>query len=251
MGLWTKLHAITVLPAFAVFIIVAIVIGRLLKGKDERFKRIPLQIITGILLVLEIMKQIDAARDGYDLYALPFHYCSLFLYLLPLHSFYHGKYRRVTDTAAFGCLSSLFLFMLVMPAIVYGEGSISDFANSFTSFHTVVFHNLVCLYFLLTISLGLYELDTKRDMKILAITLGIYVVIAAVLSHTLKVNFHNLYRCNLGFVEELRLAMIDAIGGWAQLIYVVALFILTILFAYAAYFLTVPVIRLINKRKSK
>ncbi len=249
MGLWTKMHLLTVPPAFIIFIIIALVVGRLLKDKPEKIRLIPLQIITVILLVLELMKQINAAKGGYDLYALPFHYCSLFLYLLPLHSFYHGKYRHLTDTAAFGCLCSLFLFMLVMPAIVYGDGAISDFTGSFSSFHTVVFHNLVCLYFLLTLSLGLYSLDTKRDMKVLAIFLGIYVAIAAVLSNTIKVNFHNLYECNLGIVEQIREAMLAKIGWWAQLIYDVALFILTILFAYAAYFLTVLAIRLVKRIK--
>ncbi|MBQ8374106.1 MAG: YwaF family protein [Clostridia bacterium] len=265
MGLWTELHFYTVIPAFIVFIIVAVFMGKALKDKSEKAKYLPLQIITVILLVLELAKQVIHIINGYDMYALPFHYCSLFLYLLPLHSFYRGKHKQTVDTATFGCCSSLFFFMLVMPAIVYGDGNIKEFfdifafsggsmgefTSAFLSFHTVVFHNLVCLYFLLMVALKMYEMNTKRDLKVLGVFLGYYVVIAALLANVLQVNFHNLYRCNLGFVEELRQAMIAQIGTVGHLIYLVALFVLTILFAYAAYFTVKGVLWLINKIASK
>ena len=239
---------ITILVLLGISILAAKTLGKC----KTQIKYIPLQIITVILLVLEVMKQINAAKSGtYDMYALPFHYCSLFLYLLPLHSFYHGKYSRVTDTAAFACLASLFFDMFIMPENIYSSSCILDLFGSFSNFHTVVFHNLVLLYFMLTIALRLYKIDTKHDMKVMTVFLAIYVTIAAILSYTLKVNFHNLYRCNIGFIEDVRLAVVDAIGVFGTILYVVLLFILTILFAYAAYFLTRLIIKVVDKISGK
>ena len=252
MGLWTKEHFFVIMPSFIVFIIFAVILGKLLKGKSEKTKYIPLQIITIILLALEFMKQGYNMKDGgYDLYALPFHYCSLFLYLLPFHSFYKGKYKKITDAVSLSCLASLYLFMLVMPDVVFSAGNIIGFSDNFSNFHTVTFHLLVCLYFTLMLSLKLYKFDVKHDMKITAIFLAIYVIIATILSFSLKVNFHNLYKCNLGMVEDIRLAMMDAIGIFGHIIYVIVLFFLTILFAYAAYFATKGILKLISKLSNK
>lgn len=252
MGLWTKEHFYLIIPSFIVFIIFAVFLGKLLKDKSEKTKYLPLQIITLVLLALEFMKQgYNIKDDGYDLYALPFHYCSLFLYLLPFHSFYKGKYKKITDTVSLVCLASLFLFMLVMPDVVFSASNITGCFDTFSSFHTVVFHLLVCLYFVLTLSLKLYQFDTKKDLKIVAIFLAIYVIIATILSFSLKVNFHNLYKCNLGMVEDIRLAVMNAIGIFGHIIYVIILFFLTILFAYAAYFATKGILKLISKIPSK
>ena len=79
MGLWTWTHFYTVIPAFIVFIIAAFVVGKLMKNKSEKIKYIPLQVITVLLLGLEVGKQIVSLDGGYNMYSLPFHYCSLFL----------------------------------------------------------------------------------------------------------------------------------------------------------------------------
>lgn len=252
MGLWTVEHAYTVLPAIAIYIVVSIFIARLLKGKSEKVRYIPFQIMATVILILEVIKQIyNIGENGYDLYALPFHYCSLFLYLLPLHSFYKGKYKDYVDTATFGTCSSLFFFMLVMPAIVYGEGAIRDFTNSFSSFHTVIFHNIVLFYFTLMVAMRMYKTNTKKDLKVLAVFLSIYLVIAITLSQTLQVNFHNLYKCNLGMVEDIRLMMINSIGWVGQAIYLAVLSVMTILFAYLAYFIVKGGLKLIDKLNKK
>ncbi len=252
MGLWTKEHFYLIMPSFVIFIAIAVLLGKALKNKSEKTRYLPLQIITIILLALEFMKQGYNIKDsGYDQYALPFHYCSLFLYLLPLHSFYKGKYKKVTDAISLSCLASLFLFMLVMPAVVFGAGNIVGYSKNFSNFHTVTFHLLVCLYFLLSLTLTPYEFNVKKDIKFTAIFLAIYVIIATIMSFSLKVNFHNLYKCNLGMVEDVRLALMAKIGIFGHILYVIVMFFLTILFAFAAYFATKGILKLINKLTSK
>ena len=100
---------------------------------------------------------------------------------------------------------------------------------------------------MLTIAFRLYEFNTKRDMAVMGVFLAIYVVIAATLSYTLKVNFHNLYQCNIAFVEEFRQSVIQAIGIFGIILYVCIMFVLTILFAYASYFLARLVIKIVDK----
>ena len=100
---------------------------------------------------------------------------------------------------------------------------------------------------MLTIAFKLYDFNTKRDMAVMGVFLAIYVVIAAILSYTLKVNFHNLYQCNIAFVEEFRQSVIQATGIFGIILYVCIMFVLTILFAYASYFLAKLVIKGIEK----
>ena len=249
MGLWTLTHLYQILPTFLILAVVAGVAAIFFNKLNKSIRYIPLQVIAIALLVLEVIKQIEAvdANGVYNLYSLPFHYCSLFLFLLPIHSFYHGKYSRFTDAATFGCLASLMLDMLIMPAGIYSDENIINYFTSFGHFHTVTFHNLVVFYFMLTIAFRLYEFNTKRDMAVMGVFLAIYVVIAAILSYTLKVNFHNLYQCNIAFVEEFRQSVIQAIGIFGIILYVCIMFVLTILFAYASYFLARLVIKIVDK----
>ena len=249
MGLWTTTHFYQIIPTFIILAIISFIAAKTLGKCKDSVKYIPLKVISVILLVLEVMKKINSfGPDGYNLYSLPFHYCSLFLYLLPFHAFYRGRFSHITDTAAFGCLASLMLDMLLMPAVIYSDGNIKNFFGSFSDFHTVTFHNLVVFYFMLTIALKLYDMKPKRDMKIMGGFLAVYVTVAAILSYSLKVNFHNLYECNIAFIENVRLAIVDALGIFGTILYVAILFVLTILFSYAAYFLARLVIKLIHKQ---
>ena len=251
MGLWTLTHLYQILPTFLVFAVLSFVAAKTLGRLDKKYRYIPLQVIAVSLLVLEVMKQINAARDGsYDLYALPFHYCSLFLYFLPIHAFYHGKHSHITDAISFGCLASMTLEMIIMPAVIYSDGNIKNFFGSFGDFHTVAFHNLVVLYLMLTVALRLYEFRTRHDMKVMSIGLGIYVAIATIMSYTLKVNFHNLYKCNIDFIENVRLAIVEGIGILGTILYVCIMFVLTILFAFAAYFLARLIIKSFKKQEN-
>lgn len=249
MGLWSKWHAISILPTQAFFLLAAIGLGLLLKNKSEKVKFIPLQIIAVIIVLMEIGKQINSAIGGYDLYALPFHYCSLFLYILPIHSFYKGKYKSYTDAVSFGCLASLLLFMLVAPTVVYSGDNVLNFFGSYGDFHTVAFHNIVCFYFFLTLTLNSYgERKVKKDFIVLAIFLGVYVAFATFLSHTLQVNFQNLLHCNLAALENVRVALVGAVGNFVgYAIYTVVIFVGTILFAYLSYYLTTLILSLVAK----
>ena len=248
--LWTRLHAITILPALVVFIALGVLLAKLLKGKSDKIRYIPFQVIAAALLVLEAMKQYSSIRTGdYDLYFLPFHFCSLFLFVLPLHSFYKGKGKRVIDTITFACCSSMTFFMLVMPSIIYSDGAIATMSSEFISFHTVVFHNLVCLYFILAVAMRMFEFNPKSDIKVILIFMCSFQTVCAIIANSMKVNYHNLLRCNLAPVETIRQSLVDSLGWGGQLIYIVVLSAVTVAFICMTYYLTRLILKGIDKLK--
>lgn len=253
MGLWSITHFWGIIPAFIVFAVIAVVLGFTLKNKDERIKIWILRGFAILIIALEIMKQkYSYFRDGgYDFYSLPFHYCSLFLYLLPLHSFSTGKLRKFINGITFGTTASLFLFFLIVPTVLYPAGAITSYFESFSSFHTVTFHHLVVLYLFLAIAFKQFDLSFKKDFPIMAIFLSAYVIVATILSYALKVNYQNILKCNLDAIENIRLMMINAIGGFGQAIYIFVLFIMTTIFGYIAYSLVYLFYNFVITRKKK
>ena len=237
MGLWTLTNFYAIIPAFIVFVGIAILLGFLLKNKSEETKLLPLRIIACAIVLLEIAKQLISISKGYDLYHIPFHYCSLFIYLLPLHAFSFGKVKKYVDGITFATCSSLFLFFLIVPTILYPEGAITNVAESFFDFHTVAFHHLVVLYLFIAIALKQFKLNIKIDFPVIAIVLSAYVIVATILSYTLKVNFQNLRQCNMEAIDNIRIAMNEAVGWLGQAAYIFILLIMTTLFGYLAYFL--------------
>ena len=64
MELWSDLHLKTLLPAFFVFASISIFLGIWLSKKDESIRLIPIKILSVILVLLEIAKQIYAIAIG-------------------------------------------------------------------------------------------------------------------------------------------------------------------------------------------
>lgn len=237
MQLWTELHLKTLIPTFIFEIIISIILGYLLKNKNYEIKMIPIKIISIILLLLECVKQIYSFNNGYDLYHIPLHFCSLFLYFLPLMAFYRGKYKDFINSFTVICCAMLYVFMIIYPNMVYGEGSILNFNKGFLAFHTVIFHNLVCFAFTLMITLSLYKVDTKKDTKYIFWGYLIYSVIAAIFAQILKTNYNGFYKCNVEFIDNIRLGLIQNIGWLGQLVFVSVAILIIILFGYACYWL--------------
>ena len=245
--MWTKWHFYTIIPTFIVLIGLAILVAYLLRNKSEKVRVLPFQIMAVALLAFEIAKQIyNIDDDGYNLYALPFHYCSLFLYIYPLHAFYKGKHKQTVDTLAFSCGAALFFFMLVMPAVVYSDGNIQNYFKTFDSFHTVTFHSYVCFCFFLMVAMRMYKMDIVRDLKVIAVTFGGFVLLGTAMSYAFNTNFQNLLHCNLAPAEEVRVALVESIGWFGQALYILVLFVLTIVFTQIAYFAVGGLLRLIE-----
>ena len=72
--MWSKLHAVTLIPSFVVMVIIGILLRLWLGKKDEKYRLIPIQVVGVVLFAIEVVKQILAIVNGYDWYTLPFHF---------------------------------------------------------------------------------------------------------------------------------------------------------------------------------
>ena len=247
--MWTKLHLITIFPTFLVLGILTFLLWKWLKDKDEKFKLIPIKIIAIILVVIEIIKQIDAALDvnGYRLRALPLFYCSLFLYLYPIMAFYNGKHKNAVRNLTLCSGTALIALMLIMPRYIYLDSNITNFFVDYASFHTVFFHNLVVFGTFIIFTLNLYDINPNRDYLQVCSFYFAYCIIVAPIANLLKTNFHYFYTNTVGFVEAIRQQWVADLGHFlGQTCYVLTSTVLTIAFSMAMYCLLYGIVKLKN-----
>ncbi len=235
MQLWTPEHTKTLLPALVVMLAISVALHIFLKHKSLRVRLIPIQVVAVALVILEILKQVISFSKGYDLYHIPLHFCSLVLFALPTFAFYRGKYARQVASIAVGFTSAVFVLTSIYPALIYSAWDIQNYCQSFFAFHTVTFHNLAMFAFMLIVALDLYR-PRKGDWKYPVFFIGGYCIVAAIVSHLIDTNFNNLYRCNVEPLENVRLAMVDAIGYVpTQIAYVLIVTCLDMVFTLGAY----------------
>ena len=235
MQLWTYEHAVTLLPSVAVMVAVAYILRYFLGNKPLSIRLIPIQVISVILIAIEVGKQIDSFANGYDLYRIPLHFCSLVLFMLPIMAFYEGKHQaRIMGITSSLCFSVLIL-MLIYPSLIYSDSDVRDFFSSYIAFHTVTFHTLVLFAAILIVALDLY-VPPKGVRKTILLFIVVYCVIASVMAQLLETNFNNFYSCNVPPLETVRVNMQSILGyGLTQFIYVLIVTLLDIGFVQGAY----------------
>ena len=251
MQLWTPEHIKTVIPATIAMIVVAIILRLTIGKKSEAVRFIPFQIVAVALFVLEIAKQAYQLSTGYDVYSLPFHFCSLFIFLPITMAFYRGKHdQKVRAITTMAC-AALFMFMMIYPDLIYGAGNILAVKTDLMSFHTVVFHNLAMFEFILIIALNLYTPNAKRDMKVLLIFFTVYCLFEAIMANVLDTNFNSMYYCAIPPIESLRLTLHGALGSFfGQTLYCLGVTIGDLLFVSLGYWIFRLIVLIINKISS-
>lgn len=231
MGLWTKEHALTLLPAVAVMILAAVLLRRWLIKKEEKWRMLPIQIIAVLLVALELGKQGVHLARGYDLYALPFHVCSLALFMVPVMAFYRGKYAYTLRSIATVICTAISLLLLIYPSLIYSADNVRNFFHGFLDFHTVAFHNLVIFAFFLILALDLHVPRGKGDAKAVVWFHVGFCLVSATMATVLKTNYANFYECNIPVFEAIREDLQPVLGYWpTQLIYIAILSVLTVAF---------------------
>lgn len=235
MELWTPEHIRTLLPSLGVMLLVAVALRILLINKPLKIRLIPFQVLACIIVALEIGKQGLSLAQGYDLYYLPFHFCSLFIFVLPAMSFYKGKHTQTVYAITAGVSAAMFLLMLIYPNLIYGANNILAYTDEYISFHTVTFHNIVMMEFLLIL---LLELHTPANCELRALTfftIG-FCVVAATMAQLLKTNYANFYSCNIPVLEAVKNTMVGVLGAfWTQVLYVLIVATLHVLFVMMSY----------------
>ena len=210
---------------------------------------IPMKVLAVAIVLLEIGKQVVSAQGEYNLYSIPLHFCSLFIFMLPAFAFYRGKGYRTVGGITAGLCASVLALMLIYPNLIYSAGNIEAYFKDFMSFHTVTFHNIVMLAFILIPALELHEPQPKGEsMAVVWFMVG-FCLISSVMAQILKTNYANFYQCNIPVFEQLRLSMQGVLGTVVtQILYVLIVSVLTILFTLAFYRLYRLLCKAIKKR---
>lgn len=251
MELWTKEHLFTLVPATIIMIVISFVLKLLIGKKDIRIRMIPFQVLAVILFLIEIGKQIVSFDGGYDLYSLPFHFCSLFIFMLPLMAFYRGKYEHQVRVVTASICASVFLLMMIYPALIYSADNIKQYFTDYLSFHTVTFHNIVIFEFFLIVALGLAPAGEKGEQKAIIAFMTVFGAVAGIMAQILKTNYANMYSCNIPPLESVRLFMQGILGyALTQIIYVIIVATLQILFTLMAYWFYRLLCPIINKKSA-
>ncbi len=236
MTLWTLEHAKTLLPALVVMLVLAWVLQRIIGNKSHKLRMLPIQIIACLLVLLEIGKQAVSLAHGYDLYHLPFHFCSLFIFMLPVMAFYKGKYKQTVYAITASLCMAVSVLMVIYPALIYSDANIREFFTNYISFHTVAFHNLVMLAAILIPMLKVHEPAKKGEHKAIIFFMLGFCSVSAVMAQLLKTNFNNFYRCNIPPLETVRQIVETACGAVpAMLMYVLIVTVLDVLFVLGSY----------------
>ena len=165
MELWTSAHAQTFLPALAGMIVLAAGLRLTIGSKPLKIRMIPIQVLACILVLLEIGKQALSFAQGYDLYHIPLHFCSLFIFVLPVMAFYRGKHRETVAAVTAALCAAVTALMLIYPNLIYSADNIREFFTDYFSMHTVAFHNIVVFAFVLIVALELHSPQKKGEQK--------------------------------------------------------------------------------------
>ncbi len=250
MELWTKEHLLTLVPATILMIAISFVLKLIIGKKDMKIRMIPFQVLAVFLFLIEIGKQIVSFDGGYNLYSLPFHFCSLFIFMLPLMAFYRGKYEHQVRVVTASICASVFLLMMIYPSLIYSADNIKQYFTDYISFHTVTFHNIVIFEFFLIVFLGLATPGEKGEQKAIIVFMTIFGAVAGIMAQILKTNYANMYSCNIPPLESVRVFMQGILGyAFTQVIYVVIVAVLQILFTLMAYWFYRLLSSLINKNR--
>lgn len=252
MRLWTFKHLITIIPSFIIMVIIALVLRAYLLNASEAVRFIPIKISAIFLIILEIIKQIFSLCEGYDLYHLPFHFCSMFIFMIPLFAFARGKWKNHIRAFTTVISSALFVFMIVAPYYLYTDEKITTAFSNFLSFHTIAFHFIAVLVFVLIIALDLHKPDTKQDLKITATYLSVYCAIGGITAQIFKTNYNNFYYCAAEPVDNVRILISERLGApIGQTIYVLGAAAVTISFTLVSYIVYRLIYKAVNDAKNE
>lgn len=219
---YTKAELIALPIALGIVIVIALLVGYLLRNKTDKQKNIALMVVAAIMLVMEVIKQWLAFDSGsYSLWNIPLHYCSMFMVWYTLAAFGKGRVQQAGRAIAMASSMLFFVTFYFAPKTVIGSASASVF-GSFGHFHTFFYHHFITLFLALMLTLKLYKPQWK-DLKWVFLAYVIYPTIAVILANVLDTNFASLLtnvltwldavRLNVGYIPYVIMMFAIGIGG--------------------------------------
>lgn len=196
---------------------ISVLLGLLLHKKEDKYKKIPLIIITVLMLGFELAKQIINIKNGYDYNVIPLHFCSLFLYFFPLAVFTKGKLKDFGLVMSLVCTAWMTILLYINPEPIIGKSPENVFAT-FSNVHTFVHHHLAVAFLFVSLALNVYNIN-KWSYLYVVLGISLYAVVAIPAAHATGVSFCNLLDSNIDFMENFR-------QNFGQVIYTIAMWLI-------------------------
>ena len=243
---YTK-EAILVCPIWhSLMLIIALILFFTLRKKDLKTRKIPLTVITIVLVIMEIIKQAKSIYEGYSWWTFPLHFCSFFIFWPTFGLISKGKFKDFFESLTF--MWSLFITVgiLINPDSIYG-GGINDFYHYGKISHTLLFHEFVILYFMIEILLHTVQFEYKKTWYI-PIGVAFYGAIAIRCAYLLDTNYCGILHNPVTILDNIRVSLGQA---WYNIIMFSFAFIFGPLTYLLATYISKKFYKLKNRKISK
>ena len=238
---WSKGDAMILPVALITIIICAVILRVILKKKGEKWRRLPLRILAVFIVLLEVAKQIYYnTYEPFTLYVLPLHFCSTFIWLIPLAQFTKGKANEFFRPMPFCYSIVVILLMYAFPRVLLGNATSAVFAN-FHNVHTFLYHHAIVAYFIFSLLLNDYK-PQKGDYVPLVAGVAFYTAYAVPIAYALDVNYVNILKSDFAPFEQLRLAA-------GQVVYNIVLFLFAVAAILCIWLVYYKLYNVVNKRR--
>jgi len=175
---------------FLIMTAITVLLWLALRNKSKGVQSIPFVVITLLLIAGEVGKQIACIKQGYEYWDIPLHFCSTYFIWFSLAEFSFGKMRKTMQTIAFTATVYLVVGLYYSPGGIFGD-SCDYLFEDYLHTHTVLFHHLVILYFMLSIAFKRFQ-PNKKDAWVWMGCFAAYFTVAAICAYRLETNFFNI-----------------------------------------------------------
>ena len=193
---------------YAISLLITLLLYKFLGHKDLKVRKIPIFILTMIILLFEIIKQIKNVIPGlnpytmnfnndgvsFQGYALPFHLCSFFIFFPVLSFITKGKVKDFFENMTLVWAIAITVFTVFYPQSIYGD-QVREFYNGGVFSHSIFFHQSAILYLMLIIALRPYEIGIKKIWYV-AVGFILYGAIAIPMAFIFKANYCSILSCD-------------------------------------------------------
>jgi|GEM_PF-1352553 len=188
---YTLLATATLIP---IALMVAFIFYYLLKNKSNGWKLLPIRLVAIILVAAEAFKQYYSytSPEGYNLWHLPLHICSIFILSLPIAVFtkQKSKVSKVAWAVSISTGIMMTIGILAVPEVIigYATQAFFDGSASILDYHSVGFHYIIVFFVFLTVLLKVYK-PTFLQILIGSIVYLLYAGLMVTMAIVLDVNF--------------------------------------------------------------
>ncbi len=186
---WSNMDKIVLPVALVIVVALTTILYFAFRDRSKNIRKIPLYVITALLLALEVANQIYHIAIGYHFATLPLHFHSIVLFAFPLMLWAGGHFQKVGNALSIIVVSLVVVCFYLSPDLMIGNAGSNMFAN-FQSFYYIMFFHLSFLYFFTAISLDLFDWEVAT---IVYFWLGFafYSVIMVIFANVFSVYFVN------------------------------------------------------------